>query len=132
MFRRFKRSLRKDIQRTVWPTATGCVALLLFVVVGGVQMLRAHQDDRTVVAQGNVYQFGRPVGWATGAVFSRREPSVLEFEEITGATKFSYSAEFQYGGYMLKVMQVRQVEYVPSPGASQPNTKLLKVTAKIQ
>jgi hypothetical protein len=132
MFRRFKRSLRKDIQRTVWPTATGCVALLLFVVVGGVQMLRAHQDDRTVVAQGNVYQFGRPVGWATGAVFSRREPSVLEFEEITGATKFSYSAEFQYGGYMLKVMQVRQVEYVPAPGASQPNTKLLKVTAKIQ
>jgi hypothetical protein len=28
-------------------------------------------------------------------------------------------------------MQVRQVEYVPSPGAL-PSTKLLKVTAKIQ
>ena len=131
MFRRFKRRLRKDIRRTVWPTATGCVALLLFVVVGGVQVLRAHQDNRVIAAQGNVYQFGNPVGWATGAAFSRREPSTLEFEEITGATKFSYGAEFQFAGYMLKVIQIRQVEYVPSGGAT-PSTKLLKVTAKIQ
>ena len=77
MFRRFKRFLRKDIRRTAWPTATGCVALLLFIVVGGAQVLRADQDDRTVAAQGNVYQYGRPVGWAMGAVFSRREPSAL-------------------------------------------------------
>jgi hypothetical protein len=132
MFRRFKRFLRKDIRRTAWPTATGCVALLLFIVVGGAQVLRADQDDRTVAAQGNVYQYGRPVGWAMGAVFSRREPSALEFEEITGATKFSYGAEFQYGGYLLRVMQIRQVEYVPSAGTSQLSTKLLKVTAKIQ
>ena len=132
MFRRFKRVLRKDIRRTAWPTATGLVALLLFIVVGGAQILRAHQDDRIIAAQGNVYQFGYPVGWATGAAFSRREPAVLQFEEISGATKFSYGAEFQYGGHRLKVMQVRQVEYVPSPGASQPSTKLLKVTAKIQ
>jgi hypothetical protein len=131
MFRRVKLVLRKEIRRTVWPTATGCVALLLFVVVGGVQILSAHQDDRVIAAQGNVYQFGYPVGWATGAVFSRREPSVLEFEEISGATKFSYGAEFLYAGHRLKVMQVRQVEYVPSPGAL-PSTKLLKVTAKIQ
>ena len=132
MFRRFKRFLRKDIRRTVWPTATGCVALLLFIVVGAAQVLRADQDDRTVAAQGNVYQYGRPVGWAMGAVFSRREPSALEFEEITGATKFSYGAEFQYGGYLLRVTQIRQVEYVPSAGTSQLDTKLLKVTAKIQ
>ena len=132
MFRRFKRFLRKDIRRTAWPTATGCVALLLFIVVGGAQVLRADQDDRTVAAQGNVYQYGRPVGWAMGVVFSRREPSALEFEEITGATKFSYGAEFQYGGYLLRVTQIRQVEYVPSAGTSQLDTKLLKVIAKIQ
>ena len=132
MFRRFKRSLKKDIRRTAWPTATGGVALLLFIVVGAAQVLRADQDDRTVAAQGNVYQYGRPVGWAMGAVFSRREPSALEFEEITGATKFSYGAEFQYGGYLLRVMQIRQVEYVPSAGTSRLDTKLLKVTAKIQ
>jgi hypothetical protein len=132
MFRRFGRYLKRDVRRTAWPTVTGCVALLLFVVVGAAQVLRAHQDERSVDAQGNVYQFGRSVGWATGVVFSRREPSALEFEEITGATKFSYGAEFHYGGYMLRVMQIRQVEYVPSAGASQPATKLLKVTAKIQ
>ena len=132
MFRRFKRVLRKDIRRTAWPTATGLVALLLFIVVGGAQILRAHQDDRTIAAQGSVYQYGRPVGWAMGVVFSRREPSALEFEEITGATKFSYGAEFQYGGHLLRVTQIRQVEYVPSAGTSQLSTKLLKVTAKIQ
>jgi hypothetical protein len=132
MLRRLKRRVRSDIRRTVWPTATGCVALLLFVVVGAVQVLRAHQDDRVIATQGNVYQFGRPVGWAAGAVFSRREPSTLEFEEITGATKFSYGAEFQFGGYTLRVVQVRQVEYVPSPGTPQLSTRLLKVTAKIQ
>ena len=132
MFRRFKRLLSKDIRRTAWPTATGLVALVLFIVVGAAQVLRAHQDDRTVAAQGNVYQFGRPVGWAMGAVFSRRDPSALEFEEITGATKFSYGAEFQYYGYLLRVTQIRQVEYVPSAGTSQLDTKLLKVTAKIQ
>jgi hypothetical protein len=131
MLRQFKRSLRKDIRRTVWPTATGCVALLLFTVVGATQVLRAHQDDRVIAAQGNVYQFGRSVGWASGVVFSRREPAALEFEEITGATRFSYGAEFQYGGYMLRVTQIRQVEYVPSTGTSQHATKLLKVTAKI-
>ena len=132
MIRRFKRVLRKDIRRTAWPTATGLVALLLFIVVGAAQVLRAHQDNRTVAAQGNVYQHGRPVGWGMGVVFSRREPSALEFEEITGATKFSYGAEFQYGGYLLRVTQIRQVEYVPSAGTSQLSTKLLKVTAKIQ
>jgi len=132
MFRRFKRLLRKDVRRTAWPTATGLVALVLFIVVGAAQVLRAHQDDRTVAAQGNVYQFGRPVGWAMGAVFSRRDPSALEFEEITGATKFSYGAEFQYYGYLLRVTQIRQVEYVPSAGTSQLDTKLLKVTAKFQ
>jgi len=56
MFRRFKRFLKKDIRRTAWPTATGGVALLLFIVVGAAQVLRADQDDRTVAAQGNVYQ----------------------------------------------------------------------------
>ena len=132
MIRRFKRVLRKDIRRTAWPTATGCVALLLFIVVGAAQVLRANEDDRSVAAQGNVYQYGRPVGWAMGAVFSRREPSALEFEEITGATKFSYGAEFQFGGYLLRVTQIRQVEYVPSAGTSQLDTKLLKVIAKIQ
>ena len=132
MFGRFKRYLRKDVRRTAWPTATGCVALLLFIVVGAAQVLRADQDDRTVAAQGSVFQYGRPVGWAMGVVFSRREPSALEFEEITGAKKFSYAAEFQYGGYLLRVTRVRQVEYVPSAGTSQLDTKLLKVTAKIQ
>jgi hypothetical protein len=132
MLRKFKRSLRKDIRRTAWPTATGLVALVLFIVVGAAQVLRAHQDDRTIAAQGNVYQYGRPVGWAMGVVFSRREPAALEFEEITGATKFSYGAEFQYGGYLLRVTQIRQVEYVPSAGTSQLSTRLLQVTAKIQ
>jgi hypothetical protein len=130
MRRRFRRYLRDNIRRTVWPSAVGVVALLLFVVAGAIQLLR-DRDNRVVEAHGNVYQSGRPVGWANGVAFSRKDPGALEFEEITGATKFSHAAEFQYDGYVLKVLQIREVEYVPS-GRTQLDTRLLKVLAKIQ
>jgi len=130
MLKQFKQNLKESARRTVWPTAMGLVALLLFSAAGATHILRDH-ESRSVNEQGNVYQSGRPVGWAAGVHFSRKEPSALEFEEIQNAARLTHGSEFQYGGYVLKILQIRQVEYVPS-GASRLETKLLKVVAKIQ
>jgi len=39
MWNQFKSHLNDDAQRTVWPTAVGMVALLLFAVVGATHLL---------------------------------------------------------------------------------------------
>jgi hypothetical protein len=130
MLNQFKRRLRISSRRTVWPTAVGGAALLLFVAAGATQLLRAG-ETRAVDEQGSIYQSGRLVGWAVGATFSRQEPEALEFEQISNAAKFARDAEFQYGGYLLRILRVRQVEFVPS-GPARTDTRLLKVVAKIQ
>jgi len=108
----------------------GFAALTVFVAVGATQLLR-DRDTRTVSAQGSLTQSGRTVGWAVGVHFSRKEDAALEFEEILDAGKLRHDNEFQYAGYVLKIMQIRQVEYVTA-GTAQPETKLVKVVAKIQ
>jgi hypothetical protein len=130
MLRQFKRHLKESARRTAWPTAMGLVALLLFSAAGATHILR-DQESRSVDEQGNIYQSGRSVGWAVGARISRKEAAAVEFEEILNAAKLAHGAEFQYGGYVLKIFQIRQVEYVPS-GHAKLETKLLKVVAKIQ
>ena len=130
MVKQFKQHLKESARRTVWPTAMGLVALLLFSAAGATHILR-EQESRSVDEQGNVYQSGRIVGWAAGARFSRKEATAVEFEEIQNAGKLAHGAEFQFGGYVLKIQQIRQVEYVPS-GHAKLETKLLKVVAKIQ
>src|SRR5690348_7528975 len=116
-------------RQNAWPVV-GLAALLVFIAVGATQLLR-DPDTRTVSEQGSVVQSGRTVGWAIGVHFSRKENAALEFDEILNAGKLQHGTEFQYGGYVLKIMQIRQVEYVP-PNAPHPDTKLLKVVAKIQ
>src|SRR5579871_2504092 len=98
-------------RRNAWPLV-GLAALLVFAAAGATQLLRA-TDARTVSEQGDVTQSGRTVGWAIGAHFSRREDSALEFDEIVNAGSLQPNIEFQYGGYVLKIMQIRQVEYPP-------------------
>jgi len=39
MWNQFKLNLNQDVARTVWPTAVGMVALLLFAVVGATHLL---------------------------------------------------------------------------------------------
>jgi hypothetical protein len=39
MWNQFKMNLNQDVQRTLWPTAVGVVALLLFAVVGVTHLL---------------------------------------------------------------------------------------------
>jgi hypothetical protein len=108
----------------------GFAALFVFVAVGATQLLR-DRDARQVSEQGSIVQSGRAVGWAVGVHFSRKEDSALEFEEIRDAGKLQHGTEFQYAGYVLKIMRIHQVEYLP-PGAAHPDTKLVKVVAKIQ
>jgi hypothetical protein len=129
MLRQFKHHLKESARRTVWPTAVGFVSLFLFGAAGATQLLR--DDIPPIDRQGSIYQHGRAVGWANGVAFSRKEPAALEFDEIANAARLSHGAEFQYGGYVLKIQQIRQVEYVPSSSAKL-ETKLLKVVAKIQ
>jgi len=116
-------------RRNAWPVM-GFAALFVFVAVGATQLLRA-SEARTVSEQGSIIQSGRTVGWAIGVHFSRKEDAALEFDEILNAGKLQHGTEFQYAGYLLKISQIRQVEYVPA-GAARPETKLLKVVAKIQ
>src|SRR5882724_6713040 len=130
MVKQFKQHLRESARRTVWPTAMGLVALLLFSAAGATHILR-EQESRSVEEQGSIYQSGRTVGWAVGASFSRKEASTVEFEEILNAARLAHGSEFQYGGYVLKILRIRQVEYVSS-GHAKLETKLLKVVAKIQ
>jgi hypothetical protein len=108
----------------------GFAALFVFVAVGATQLLR-DRDTRAVSEQGSITQLGRTVGWAVGAHFSRKEQAALEFEQILNAGKLQHGAEFEYAGYVLKIMQIHQVEYVPA-GAAHQDTKLVKVVAKIQ
>jgi hypothetical protein len=108
----------------------GFAALFVFVAVGATQLLRP-SEARTISEQGSVIQSGRTVGWAIGVHFSRKEDAALEFSEILNAGKLQHAAEFQYSGYVLKIMQIHQVEYVPA-GTAHPDTKLVKVVAKIQ
>ena len=126
MLRHVKRQLKNSARRTVWPSAVGVVALTLFIAAGTTQLLRAG-ETRSVDEQGSIYQFGRLAGWAVGATVSRQEPHALEFEQISNAAKFARDAEFQYGGYWLRIVRIHQVEYVP-----RGDTKLHKVIAKIQ
>jgi len=119
----------ESLRRPAWPLV-GFAALLVFVAVGATQLLR-DRDTRTVTEQGSLMQSGRTVGWAVGAHFSRKEEAAVEFDEILNAGKLQHDTEFQYDGYLLKIKEIRQVEYVP-PGAARPDTKLVKVVAKIQ
>lgn len=116
-------------RKHAWPLM-GFAALLVFVAVGVTQLMR-DSEARSVSEQGSVIQSGRTVGWAIGVHFSRKEEAALEFDEILNAGKLQHGTEFQYAGYVLKIMRIRQVEYVPA-GAAHPDTKLLKVVAKIQ
>jgi hypothetical protein len=115
--------------RKAWPVM-GFAALLVFVAVGATQLLR-DSDARAVREQGNVTQSGHTVGWGVGVHFSRSEGAALVFDEILNAGRLQHNAEFEYGGYVLKITQIRQVEYVP-PDALRPETRLVKVVAKIQ
>jgi len=108
----------------------GFAALFVFVAVGATQLMRT-SEARTVSEQGSIIQSGRTVGWAIGVHFSRKEDAALEFGEILNAGKLQHATEFQYAGYVLKIMQIHQVEYLPA-GAAHPDTKLVKVVAKIQ
>ena len=119
----------ESARKNAWPMM-GFAALFVFVAVGATQLLR-DRDTRSVDAQGSVMQSGRTVGWAVGAHFSRKQDAALEFDEILNASKLQHGIEFEYGGYVLKILQIHQVEYVP-PNAPQPDTKLIKVVAKIQ
>jgi hypothetical protein len=127
---KYVKHLKDSARRTVWPSAVGVVALLLFIAAGATQLLRAG-ETRSVDQQGSIYQSGRLVGWAVGATYSRQEPDTLEFEQISNAAKFTRDAEFQYGSYWLRIVRIHQVEYVPS-GPARGDTRLHKVTAKIQ
>jgi len=129
MWRKFKLHFRENVRRTAWPTAIGITAFLLFTVAGATQLLRANEGP-PIDAQGSVYQSGKSVGWAMGVTFSRKDPAALEFEQIANATKLAPGAEFQYAGYVLKISQIRQVEYVSA--GTRLETKLHKVLAKIQ
>ena len=130
MLEKFKQHLKESVRRTVWPSAVGVVALVLFIVVGATQLLRAG-PTRSVDEQGSIYQSGRLVAWAAGAAFSRQEAEAIEFEQISNAARFVRDAEFHYAGYVLKIVRIRQIEYVSS-GPARTDTRLLKVLAKIQ
>lgn len=94
---------------------------------------RTASDLRASVAnRGSVYQFGKIVGWASGATVSTSDVSMMEFEEISNASKFVHGDEFEYGGYVLRVSQIRQVRYAGTPMAPIPETTFEKVVAKIQ
>lgn len=129
MWRKFKLHFRENVRRTVWPTAIGLTAFVLFTVAGATQLLRANESP-PIDMQGSVYQSGKTVGWAMGVTFSRKDPAALEFEQIANAARLAPGAEFQYGGYMLRILQIHQVEYVSA--GKQLETKLHKVVAKIQ
>jgi hypothetical protein len=128
--RTFTQRLRENVRRIVWPTAMGLAALVWLVAAGATQLLGA-SERRTVDEQGSIYQSGRLVAWAVGATVSRQEGDAIEFEQISNAAKFARDGEFRYGGYLLKIVRIRQVEYVSS-GAARGDTRLHKVVARIQ
>ena len=129
MWRKFKLKFKENVRRTAWPTTVGFIAFVLFTVAGATQLLRANESP-PIGVQGSVYQSGKSVGWAMGVSFSRKDPSALEFDQIAHAAKLTPGAEIQYGGYILRISQIREVEYVSA--GKQLETRLHKVVAKIQ
>lgn len=129
MWSKLNLHFRENVRRTVWPTAIGITAFVLFTVAGATQLLRANEGP-PIDAQGSVYQSGKTVGWAMGVSFSRKDPAALEFEQIANAAKLAPGTEFQYAGYVLRISQIRQVEYVSA--GRELETRLHKVLAKIQ
>ena len=129
MWSKFNKNSKENVRRTVWPTAIGITAFLLFTAAGATQLLRANEGP-AIDAQGSIYQSGKTVGWAMGVAFSRKDPATLEFDQIANAARLAPGTEFQYGGYVLRISQIRQVEYVSA--GRQLETKLHKVVAKIQ
>jgi hypothetical protein len=98
----------------------------------------AAELNRSLAGQGNVLQAGSLVGWASGARILPSNPSTVQFEEISSARKLILKYPFEYSGYVLRISQVRQVQYPdPEPGsdkrpAGPPDITLLQVVAKIE
>lgn len=105
----------------------GFAALVLFIAVGATQLLR--DNGPFVSPQGMIFQAGINVGWAVGAKFSNADPGTLEFDEISNARRLARGEPFEYDRYVVKISQVRQLEYAPSGAPT--DAKLLKVVAKV-
>lgn len=102
--------------------------MLATVAVTGIIDGMRHGADasRAVPPQGSIFQSGTLVGWASGARFTRADPSVIEFDEISHAVRLAQTNEFEYGGYLLRIVEVRQIQHA---GAQK---SWLQVVARIQ
>jgi len=94
--------------------------------------------NRSHTGQGNVHQGGALVGWASGARIVPTDPTTVRFEEISSARKLLFKNPMEYSGYVLRVLQVKQMQYpeIEAVGdkrsVNQPDVTLLEVVAKIE
>ena len=128
----------KTSARTTWGLKAAIGAMLLAVgAAAGVSAMRGGEARPAIAAQGNIFQSGALVGWASGARISG-DGTVVEFDQIEHARRLAQQNEFEYGGLKLRISQVKQVDYVQSKestvgrGNARPDQTLVRVTAKIQ
>jgi hypothetical protein len=96
---------------TMWPT----ISLALFA------------SAPAVTSQGSIVQSGTYVGFGVGARRDKYDLTRLEFTEITNATRFDFTREFEYENYRLKLSKVFLVRDATPEGGR----KLEGVTATI-
>lgn len=125
--------------RAMWTVGIAAGATLTaFAAFAGLSAMRSSDTRPAIPAQGNIFQSGALVGWATGARISASDRSVVEFDQIAHARQLAQQNEFEYGGLKLRISQVFQVDYLQSSdsaagrGATRPDKTLVRVTAKIQ
>ena len=123
--------------RAMWTLGvTGAATLIAFGAFATLAMMRDGEARPAIPAQGNIFQSGILVGWATGARISS-DGLVVEFDQIAHARQFAQQSEFEYGGLKLRIARVLQIDYAPrgenisSRGAARPDQTLMRVTARI-
>src|SRR5882724_4812697 len=127
----------KSSARRIWRNKRWLMLGVVCLAGAGAVMAAATQmagNDITssitgVVSQGNVYQLGRNVGWATGAKSSASDSSIIAFDEISNARGFAHASEFEYRGSTLKIVSIRKVDY--STDGARPEAILRSVVAKV-
>ncbi len=125
--------------RSTWGLRAAIGAMLLAVgAVAGVSAMRGGEARPAIPVQGNIFQAGTLVGWASGARISAQDSSVVEFDQIAHARQLAQQNEFEYAGVRMRISQIKQVDY-PQSGESaagrasaRPDKTLVRVTAKIQ